>query len=274
MSDPAGVVGDPKPADSSEGGENWLEGVPEEVRSSPHLAHISSVSSLAQSYVQASEQLSKSHPGPAKDEAWDSFAQKTQKFFHIPDQKDEYKHAYEGEYSKEVSEIAYKYRLHPMQVKPVVEDLLKVFNTGSEGKTAQRVEIWAKDSEKVFEGVEGKDEILGRALKKMGVTREALEAEFGGFMKHPLLNKVLLALGKDEGSVSSEPITSKTTKKDIGIKEKFDELKIHMNDRKSPYWNSEHPDHFNMKRKIDGYARDVSRYQQQNPQSEASNWKI
>lgn len=250
---------------------DFRDTLPADLKGDPSLANLSSVESLASAYVSANKQLSKNHPGPGKEDSWEDFSKKTSNFFKTPKTADEYKHEYEGDHKERVTQIAHKCKIHPKQVKPFVDELLKAVQVKGEVNTSQRVEQWKKETSEVYQGVEGKDEVLGRAFKKLGETNETIEAKLGAVRHNPIIAKLFLKLGEAEAStkgLSKGPIGSDTPKNEIGILEKLSYVQKYMRDLTSPYHNQQHPSHFETKRTVNEYVAVLSDFQRKNPSDE------
>lgn len=248
--------------------EEWKENLPEDLKSSSELKNIDSIENLAKSFVHASKSLSQRHQGVNEDDTWESFSVKAKNFNKIPNEKKDYKLDYNENDKEKIIDIGFKYKIHPMQLKPIVQELKKSFKEEVEKNSLLKNEEWKKQTKNdVFSKVDNKDEIIGRAFKEIGVDRENFESSLGRIHNHPLINKMLLKLGSVSDS-SKAPITSGSgNSSDPGFQDMLTWVRRELNNPNSALNDPKQPGHTEAVLKSEEYIKKLSEYQKKSGQT-------
>ena len=261
----------PKTEDAPKGGAtgSWDNTITKATLEDPSISKFRSTEELASSYINMAKTFSKNHPGPTKEDTWESFQAKASNFFNIPKDMKEYAPEFKGKFGDASREIGFKHKVHPMQLEHLEKAYFEKIESNQKADVSKRAEAWKNESEeKVWAGVDGKDEITGRALKKAGLTLDQLQAELGEVSKHKTVQTLLKALGDTQSQVeaSQKPVTSQGQKaEDVAPQEMYDYVKKMMSDKESPYFNKKNPSHYDTKQKVDSYTEKLAQYQRKNP---------
>ena len=241
------------------GGENAISFSDENIVEATR--NFKSVEDLGTAYVNATKLLSQKISGVSKDDDFESFSKKAQLFNHLPENKDEY--ASGSEIPDEIKEIGFKYKLHPdLQLPHLVKDLEKVKQNANEVLKKKEIEKWSEESKEVLKNIEDKDMVLARAFKALDMDREGFEKQAGPLSKHPLVNKMLSVIGNVKEESPADKVGLPDNKTDLSsIKERKAFVLSHLNDAASPYYNEKHPEHHNLKEKLDKAISEVTDYE-------------
>lgn len=237
----------------------WREGLPEDLKNSAELRTFKSVSDLAKSYVSSSKMLSQRFEGVGKDDTFESFSEKAGKFLKIPEISE-----YKGTKHEEVNKLAHKLKIHPeFQLKPFLKEYDQTKGQLLEAEKLEKLKVWEEESKKLTKEMKDKDEVLGRAFKRLEVQREGFEKEMGDLAKHPGVLKLLLKLGEVQEGKASDPKTTGAGGGEgvLGVIQKTAFVKEHTSNFSSPLYDSKHPNHLATKTKVESYLKELSEYE-------------
>ena len=241
--------------------ENFLESLGDDFKDIEELKNFNSVQDLAKSYVSQSKAFSGKLDSVSDDEDWDSFKEKSSKFFKIPEKEEDYKVDVEDN-SEDLKKLGFKYKIHPKQVKGFIEDFKEVQSKTAKNLKEDDMKEFEKANEENFKGINNKDEMIAKAINNAGLSLEDFKKELGHLYNSPKVQNLLYKSGKAlAGSPSkSESEPADTTSKDgpeIGddkaMEAKLRMVKDYMNEdpRKGAYYDSSHPKHRQVTNKVD-----------------------
>ena len=189
---------------------SWKDSLEDNLKNASELENIADISSLAKSYVSLSKLTSQKHEGISKEDTWENFQIKARNFFKISESESEYD--FDSESDKNTKDfyrkLGFELNLHPMQTKALLEKISANSKTKSEENLKNLENKWKNETkESIFKNISNKDEILGKALKKLEITSEELTEKLGVAKNHPIINKMLFLLGTEE-SKEDDPITT------------------------------------------------------------------
>ena len=248
---------------------DWKEDLDDDLKSSGELKDLGSVKDLAKSYVMLSKAHSSRVDGISGEEDWDEFANKTGKFFKIPDNKDDYKLGDDVKENNEaLKELGYKYKLHPRQVKGISEDYRKVLIKNDENVRKEQKKEFEKSLGEAFKDVKDKDEMISKALNNEGVSLDEFKKGQGHRFYDPKLQKLLYGYGKAlKGSNTKTkegdepPVTTGSQKEvRVSMEKKFQWLYDQNNDPKSPLHDRKSPDFDKYNEKFEKWSKEVGEW--------------
>ena len=232
--------------------EDWKNDIPEDIRS--NFDRFKNVGTLAASYVEQNKLLSQKFSGLDPEDDFATYAQKTGKFQRLPDE-------YKPFESASMNELGKKYALHPeRQFKPFIQEYEKL-QKEQEGKAkTEKMDVWKIKNEKMFSAYENKDELIGRGLGKLGVSREAFEAELGDHAHHPQVVKALLTLGEAPAAGAKPPDHAQADAKAADSVTQSDKANYawareQIRDHQGPYYNKNHPSHEKVRERVIQYSQ-------------------
>ena len=246
---------------------SWKDDLPEDVKDSSELSTFKDVAALAKSYVTLSKSFSKNHEAPGKDDNFETFSEKTGKFFGIG-KREEYKTKYEGDNKKEIEDLAHKYRLAPIQIQGFMEDYKKHREEVSKAKIGLRNEKWEKENKENFKEITNKDELLGKALNSLGTDAEKMKATLKDQFENPAIKKLLVNMGKALSEAEKqgkkgehEPSGGGGTGDDSTIEEKLQFVRGHFHNKAGAFWDKSKANHVETRMKVNRYVSELSQHQ-------------
>ena len=138
------------------------------------------------------------------------------------------------------------------------------YKKSSESEASKKVEFWRQETENLTKEVSNKDEVIGKAFAKLGTTREKFEEALGDIKHHPEVNKLLLHIGKTENKTKDQNISTTAGGEgglDTSMQEKFQYVRQHLDNFKSPYYNKTQAEHSEVKAKVDRFVKELSQYE-------------
>ena len=245
----------------------WLEELPEELRSSGSLKNFESVADLAKSYVEAQKTLSQRPASISGDEPAHEFFEKTGKALGVKGDIAEYK----GIGNENISKVAMRYKLHPRQLKPFLEDIQPEISNMTKKSEEDKTHDWKGKVAYLEKEFKDSDLLRAQAAKRLGTTLSEMQERVGALYNNPDFQHMLLVLGSGDKPVPFQqdgpPKTSSTGKTDPAsdserktAQEKLNFIAEMQRDG-SPYFDKKHADHFKTVQKVEKYTRELSDFQ-------------
>ena len=255
--------------------DNWKDSLPEDIREAGALKNFESLEDLAKSHIEAQKTISQRPASISGEEPAHDFFDKVGKSLGIKDDIGSYKTI--G--NDAISKVAQRYKIHPRQLKPFLEDvqpeLDRLSSKQSESKQAEYAE-GIKYLEKEFKD---HDLLRAKTAKKLGVSLKKLEEELGPAYNTPRVQHLILALGSGGKTTpfqgDSAPKTTDTHKKtdagEDGDERKTMQQKLdYINDMQregTPYYDEEHKEHKDVRKKVAEYTKDLAKYQREHKET-------
>ena len=256
---------DKKEPDKKEPATPWQESeLSGDLKENLVLSKYKTVAELGKAHIELDKAYNARHPGISKDDDWGATHTKIRNFMRMPQDKGDYKTEYKGPDKDFVESVAFKNSIHPKQITNFMNEYGKAKSNQAKDLKEAQVEEWKEQTgKKVFASIANKDELLGKAVNKLGFNLENFREELGDYSHHPLVNKMLISIAKSripEGKMThTEP--GKESEPE-NIQDKIDFLKLTTRDPSGPYLNESHPEHGAYVRKADKYARELEDYRQ------------
>jgi len=252
----------------SEEQKDWKDSLPEDLKGASELKNFKSPEDGLRSYVQLSKKFHEGRESIKEGDSFDEFSAKTKSFFNMPDDVKKFTSSYEGEDKKQIEEIAFKHNIHPNQIKGFVSDLKNLNKEQTNLEKNLQIEKWRESTKEILNPIKNKDEVLGRAFAKLGLTRENFEDELKGVANNPLINKMLLELGKETETSAKPPLTtgSGSSADELTIQEKLNYVNGHLTNHSGPFYNPKSDAYSVTRAKVERYKQDLINHQMQTGQ--------
>ena len=154
--------------------------------------------------------------------------------------------------------------MHPTQIEGFLKDYNEAVKASASAKYQVEKDSWDSKNKEVFKDIKNKDELIGKALNKMGETSESFKTHLGKHADNPFVVKTLLSLGQSlEKTPDGVPVVSGGVQPPDAVtaNEKFNYVKGHMNNPNSSYYNNKAVDHLEVKAKVLKYTQQLQQAQ-------------
>mgnify|MGYP003320958553 FL=1 len=238
----------------------WKEAISEEFRNDPNIEKFTEIDALAKSYINATQMIGKDKVAvPNKnstDDQWNEVYDKLGR----PESADKYSLNARSEVVpideqaiKQFAENAHQLGLNNKQA----QGILEFYKNNMEG-TAQQSKIDTETAQVQAEqqlrqewgrDFEGKVKQAG-ALAKANINPEVLDMTLSNGTRlgdHP---EIIKGFAKIAGMMQEDKIVATESENAQSVNNIEEEISSIVNDRSSPYWNKQHPDHDKMVQQV------------------------
>ena len=239
---------------------SWKESISEQYRNDPNIEKFTEIDALAKSYINATKMIGQDKlvipTNNSTEEHWDEVYTKLGR----PESADKYSLDVKSEVVnldenaiKSFAEQSHKLGLNNKQA----QGILEFYKNNMEG-TAQQAKIDTETAQAQAEqqlrqewgrDFEGKVKQAG-ALAKANINPEVLDMTLSNGTRlgdHP---EIIKGFAKIAGMMQEDKIVATESENAQSVSNIEEEIASMVNDRNSPYWNKQHPDHDKMVQQV------------------------